>query len=217
MSDILKRTEMVFILDRSGSRSGLESDTIGGFNALLKKQKKEAGEAWVTTVLFDGKANRLHDRLPLADVAPMTEDDYEVGGCTALLDAVGSTIKHICNIHKYIRPEDVPDKTVVVIITDGQENASHHYDYKQVKQMIKKQKELGWEFIFLGANIDAAEEAGNLGIDADHAVDYMADAKGTALNYDVISNAVCSVRKGACLNYKWKEPIAADYAERKRK
>ena len=158
-------TELVFILDRSGSMQGLESDTIGGFNAMLEKQKKQPGEAFVSTVLFDDETQVLHDRLRLNKVKPITEKDYYVRGCTALLDAVGGAIHHIGNIHKYARPEDVPAHTLFVITTDGMENASRRYAARQVKEMIRRQKEkYGWEFLFLGANIDAVETAGRLGI-----------------------------------------------------
>ena len=187
-------TELVFILDRSGSMSGLESDTIGGFNSMLAKQKKEAGEALVSTVLFANDSTVIHDRLPLSEVPPLTEEEYFTRGCTALLDAVGGAIHHIGNIHKYARREDVPEKTMFIITTDGYENASRRYDYERVRRMIERQKErYGWEFLFLGANIDAAKEAARFGIGADRAVDYKCDEAGTALNYEVISEAVCSV------------------------
>jgi len=214
MSETLKKTELVFILDRSGSMSGLESDTIGGFNSMIRKQQKETGEAWVTTVLFDNTTYMLHDRITLNEVSPMTEAEYYVGGCTALLDAVGETIKHISNIHKYVRSDDIPNKTLVVIITDGQENASHHYNYQTVSKMIEKQKAQGREFIFLGANIDAAAEAGKFGIHPGFAADYNADPQGTMLNFEVINEAVCNVRMGAGLNEAWKKAIDEDYAKR---
>ena len=158
-------TELVFILDRSGSMAGLESDTIGGFNAMLEKQKKQEGRALVTTVLFDNESRTLHDRIPLERMEPMTDRDYTVGGCTALLDAIGQTIRHIADIHKYARPEDVPAHTVFVITTDGMENASKHFDAAQVRAMVEREKEeYGWEFLFLGANIDALEVADSIGI-----------------------------------------------------
>ena len=164
-------TELVFILDRSGSMSGLESDTIGGFNAMIEKQKKEEGSAYVSTVLLDDRTEVIHDRLSLENVPTLTETDYFVGGCTALLDAVGNAIHHIGNIHKYSRPEDVPEKTIFVITTDGMENASSRWTYEELKRTIERQQEkYGWEFLFLGANIDAAREAGSMGIAPDRAV-----------------------------------------------
>ena len=163
-------TELVFILDRSGSMSGLESDTIGGFNSMLAQQKREAGEALVSTVLFANDSTVIHDRLPLSEVPSLTEKEYFTCGCTALLDAVGGAIHHIGTIHKYARREDVPEKTMFIITTDGYENASRRYDYERVRRMIKRQKErYGWEFLFLGANIDAAKEAARFGIGADRA------------------------------------------------
>ena len=187
-------TELVFILDRSGSMAGLEDDTIGGFNAMIEKQKRESGEAFVSTILFDTDCDVVHDRVELSKVQPMTREEYFVGGCTALLDAVGKAIRHIGNIHKYAREEDRPEKTLFVITTDGMENASREYNYDRVRRMIGHEKEkYGWEFLFLGANIDAAAEARRFGISADRAVNYKCDEAGTALNYEVISEAVCSV------------------------
>lgn len=209
-------TEIVFILDRSGSMSGLESDTIGGFNAMLAKQKKEAGEALVSTVLFNNNSTVIHDREPIRQVQPMTEKDYFPCGCTALLDAVGGAIHHIGNVHKYAREEDRPDKTLFVITTDGYENASRHYDYERVSRMIRKQKKYNWVFLFLGANIDAAAEARRFGIDETHAVDYKCDAEGTALNYEVLHTAVSSVRVGAGIDEKWKKRIDEDMKKRGR-
>ena len=210
-------TELVFILDRSGSMSGLEADTIGGFNSMIEKQKREEGKATVSTVLFDSECKVIHDRLPLDKVPPMTEKEYYVRGSTALLDAIGGAIHHIGNVHKYARKEDVPEKTMFIITTDGHENASHRYDYNQVRHMIERQKEkYGWEFLFLGANIDAAREAKRFGIGADRAVNYHADSKGTALNYEVIGDAVRNIRKGACLDSSWRERIDRDYEERKK-
>ena len=210
-------TELVFILDRSGSMSGLEADTIGGFNSMIEKQKREEGKAVVSTVLFDSECQVIHDRLPLDKVPPMTEKEYYVRGSTALLDAIGGAIHHIGNVHKYARKEDVPEKTMFIITTDGHENASHRYDYDRVRHMIERQKEkYGWEFLFLGANIDAAKEAKRFGISADRAVNYHADPKGTALNYEVISDAVRNIRKGACLDSSWRERIDRDYEERKK-
>ena len=211
-------TELVFILDRSGSMAGLESDTIGGFNAMVEKQKREPGEALVTTVLFDSTWEILHDRLPLEKVPPMTAKDYSVGGCTALLDAVGGTVRHIARIHKYARREDVPDRTLVVITTDGLENASRTYTYGRVQKMIRhEQEKYGWEFLFLGANIDAAAEAARFGIGADRAADYHCDSEGTALNYEVLGDAIRQVRSGARLSATWKADIDADYHRRGRK
>ena len=210
-------TELVFILDRSGSMGGLEPDTIGGFNAMLTRQKEQEGEANVTTILFDHEVQLLHDRFPLHAVAPLTEKDYYVRGCTALLDAVGGAIHHIGNIHKYARREDVPEKTMFIITTDGYENASRHYDYERVRRMIERQKErYGWEFLFLGANIDAAKEAARFGIGADRAVNYKCDEAGTALNYEVISEAVCSVRAAQPLSADWKRRIDEDVQKRGR-
>ena len=208
-------TELVFILDRSGSMSGLESDTIGGFNSMIEKQKKEAGKAVVSTVLFDNESVVIHDRLPLESVPRITEREYFTRGCTALLDAVGGAIHHIGNIHKYARKEDVPEKTLFIITTDGYENASKHYDYDKVRKMIERQKEkYGWEFLFLGANIDAAAEARRFGISADRAVTYKCDEEGTALNYEVISDAVCSVRACRPLASDWKKRIDEDVKQR---
>ena len=188
-------TELVMILDRSGSMAGLESDTIGGFNAMLEKQKKLEGECFVTTVLFDSECRVLHDRLPLDKVRPMTEEDYSVGGCTALLDAVGSTIRHIGEIHRYIRPEDVPAHTLFVITTDGMENASREFSAEKVKRMIgQKKEELGWEFIFLGANIDAVSAASRIGIGKDRAVNYHNDRTGVRENFAAICEMSTSVR-----------------------
>ena len=210
-------TELVFILDRSGSMSGLEKDTIGGFNAMIEKQKREDGQALVSTVLFDNESVVIHDRLPLDRVPPLTEREYFTRGCTALLDAVGGAIHHIGNIHKYARKEDVPEKTLFIITTDGYENASRHYDYEKVRHMIQHEKEkYGWEFLFLGANIDAAAEAKRFGISENRAVTYKCDAAGTALNYDVISEAVCHVRASQPLDVGWKARIDADVKKRGR-
>ena len=211
-----KLTEIVFILDRSGSMAGLESDTIGGFNSLITKQKNEEGQALVTTVLFDDRSEVLHDRVPLERIRPMTEDDYYVRGCTALLDALGETIHRIATIHKYAREEDRPEKTLFIITTDGKENASKHYSYDKVKQMVEKEKsKYGWEFLFLGANIDALDVAGRMGISADRAANYHSDEEGTALNYSVLSDAVAAVRCSRPLGSGWKKRIDADFAERK--
>lgn len=207
-------TEMVFILDRSGSMSGLESDTIGGFNAMIEKQKKQPGKAFVTTVLFDTEIKTIHDRLPLEEVPAMTGKEYYVGGCTALLDAIGATVSHIDSIHKYARKEDVPAHTVFAITTDGMENASREYGLSAVKKLIEKHKEQGWEFLFIGANIDAVETAGRFGIDADRAVNYKADKKGTKVVYAAMGEAVECVRMGKQLKASWRDGIAKDCEER---
>ena len=210
-------TELVFILDRSGSMAGLESDTIGGFNAMIAKQKRQPGRAFVSTILFDDESLVLHDRVELQQIPPMTEKDYEVRGCTALLDAVGNAIRHISNIHKYARAEDRPEKTLFVITTDGMENASRKFTYQRLKALIRRQREeFGWEFLFLGANIDAAAEAARFGIDRDHAADYHADSTGTGVVYDTLGDAVCQVRCCAApLSADWKKKVEADYAQRK--
>lgn len=209
-------TELVFILDRSGSMQGLEVDTIGGFNAMLEKQKKEPGEAFVSTILFNDHTQVLHDRVKIEAVEPITHREYYVRGCTALLDAIGGAIHHIGNIHKYARSEDVPEHTLFVITTDGMENASRRYTSQQVKTMIQRQKEkYGWEFLFLGANIDAVETAGTLGIAPDRAVNYHCDSEGTRLNYEVVSQAVTAVRCCATLDEHWKDDIEEDFRKRK--
>ena len=210
-------TELVFILDRSGSMSGLEKDAIGGFNSMIEKQKQEDGQALVSTVLFDNESVVIHDRLPLDRVPPLTEKEYFTCGCTALLDAVGGAIHHIGNVHKYARREDVPEKTLFIITSDGYENASRRYDYERVRQMIQHEKEkYGWEFLFLGANIDAAAEAKRFGISEDRAVTFKCDAAGTLLNYDVISEAVCNVRACRPLDASWKARIDQDLKKRGR-
>ena len=210
-------TELVFILDRSGSMAGLEGDTIGGFNAMLEKQRKEPGEAVISTVLFDNETEVIHDRIPLDRVPRLTEKEYYVRGCTALLDAVGGAIHHIGNVHKYAREEDRPEKTLFVITTDGLENASRRYTYDKVKAMIERQRETyGWEFLFLGANIDAAREAARFGIRADCAADYHADSIGTEAVYESVCEAVCQVRRAAPLKASWKQRIDADFKGRKR-
>ena len=211
-------TELVFILDRSGSMSSLESDTIGGFNAMIEKQKKQDGECIVSTVLFDDESRVIHDRVSLDEIRPMTEDDYFVGGCTALIDAIGGAIHHIGNVHKYAREEDVPENTIFIITTDGQENASHHYSSDKVKQMIERQKEKhGWEFLFIGANIDAVETAKRYGIDRNRAVNYNADAQGTSVLYETVSKAVCNVRASKCMADDWSAEIDKDFKNRKKK
>ena len=208
-------TELVFILDRSGSMSGLESDTIGGFNAMLEKQKQQAGACFVSTVLFDNTSTVLHDRLPLERVPRMTTADYQVGGCTALIDAIGDAIHHIGNIHKYARKEDVPAHTLFVIMTDGMENASRRYSSDEVKQKIERQKEkYGWEFLFIGANIDAVETAKRYGIDADRSVNYHADPDGTRVAYETVAEAACCLRKTAALPVDWNEKLNQDFNSR---
>lgn len=208
-------TELVFILDRSGSMSGLEKDTIGGFNSMIERQKKTEGEALISAVLFDNESEVLYDRVNVRHIRPMTDRDYTVRGCTALLDALGGAIHHIGNVHKYARPEDVPEHTMFIITTDGMENASRWYDSQTVKQMIERQKtKYGWEFLFLGANIDAVETAGQLGIEADRAVNYQCDSRGTAINYEALNEAICSVRCNAPLSADWKKRIDEDYEER---
>ena len=210
-------TELVFILDRSGSMAGLESDTIGGFNSLIEKQKKQDGACYVSTVLFDNESEVLHDRIKLENIRKMTDDDYTVGGCTALIDAIGGAIKHISNIHKYARSEDVPEHTMFVITTDGYENSSHRYTSEQVKKMIEGQKKKhGWEFLFIGANIDAVETAARYGIDKDRAVNYNADGEGTHILYESVAKAVCNVRASAPLGADWSEEINADYQKRRK-
>ena len=211
-------TELVFILDRSGSMEGLEGDTIGGFNAMIEKQKKEVGKAIVSTVLFDNEREVIHDRVDLQDIRPMTREEYYVRGCTALLDAVGHAISHIGNVHKYARPEDRPQKTLFVITTDGMENASRDYSYDRLKTMIERQKEkYGWEFIFLGANIDAVKEAARFGIRAECTANYHADSAGTTLVYGAVNDAICHVRGNtAVLSDSWKKDIDEDYKRRKK-
>lgn len=209
-------TELVFILDRSGSMSGLESDTIGGFNAMIEKQKKEDGEAYVSTILFDNVSEVLHDRVSLKEIPQMTEKDYTVRGCTALIDAIGGAIKHIGNIHKYARPEDVPAHTMFIITTDGQENASHRFSSDEVKKMIERQKtKYGWEFLFIGANIDAVETAARFGIERNRAVNYNADREGTKILYETISAPICAMRADKAISDDWSQNIEDDYNRRK--
>lgn len=207
-------TEIVFILDRSGSMSGLEKDTIGGFNAMIEKQKKQDGKAYVSTVLFDHGSVVLHDRLPLEQIKPMTEDDYTVRGCTALLDAIGGAVKHIGNIHRYARPEDVPEHTMFVITTDGLENASRKYNSRDIKRLIESKKEEGWEFLFIGANIDAIETANDYGISADRAVNYNADSQGTGVVFEAVSETVAKFRGGQKVAPCWSKKINDDYNNR---
>ena len=203
-------TEVVFILDRSGSMSGLEADTIGGFNSMIAKQKKEEGEAYISTVLFDDTCEVLYDRVPVNKVEPMNDNQYYVRGCTALLDAIGGAIHHIGNVHKYAREEDRPEKTLFIITTDGMENSSRQYSYEKVKEMVERQKEkYGWEFLFLGANIDAIDVAGKFGIDSNRALNYVSDHKGTQLNYEVLNKTVSEFRASKSLV---KEEIDAMFA-----
>ena len=213
-------TEVVFILDRSGSMSGLESDTIGGFNSTIENQKKVEGDVLVSTVLFDHESVVLHDRVPLSEIKPMTEDDYQVRGSTALLDAIGDAIKHIKNVHKYAREEDRPAKTLFVITTDGMENASRRYSYKEIKKLVQSQQEKnGWEFLFLGANIDSIDVAGSLGIMADRAVNYHNDREGTEKKYRAVDNfmmAFGAAPMGARISSrKWREEVDEDFESRK--
>lgn len=211
-------TELVFIIDRSGSMHGLEADTIGGFNSMLEKQKNVEGHAYVSTILFNDKSVVVHDRENIKKVQPMTIHQYQVGGCTALLDAVGGAIRHIGGIHKYARKSDVPEKTLFVIITDGMENASHHYSAGRVKKMIKhEQEKYGWEFIFLGANIDAVSAANDIGISEDRAVKFCCDEAGTELNYLAVDKVVTSVREGFDIPHFWKADIKADERRRGRR
>lgn len=209
-------TEMVFILDRSGSMCGLEGDTIGGFNSMIDNQKKQEGEALVTTVLFDNEYELLHDRVKLSEIKKMTDKEYYVRGCTALLDAVGRTISHISMIRKYIREEDIPQNTIIAITTDGMENASHEYNYEQIKKMIEEKKKDGWEFLFIGANIDAAEEASRIGISRDRAANYISDSIGTGAVYNALSESMSCMRKHGAVAKNWNENILKDAKRRKK-
>ena len=210
-----KLTEIVFILDRSGSMAGLEDDTIGGFNAFVEKQKKTEGEALLSAVLFSDDSEVIYDRVDIRKIETMTEAQYRVGGCTALLDAIGGAVHHIKNVHKYAREEDRPGKTIFVITTDGMENASRAYSYDEVQRMVKhEQEKYGWEFLFLGANMDAISAARSFGIRADRAVRYRRDSAGTALNYSVVSETVARVRRRECIEPDWSAPIEADVKKR---
>ena len=208
-------TELVFILDRSGSMGGLEKDTIGGFNSMIEKQKKETGTAFVTTILFDNHIETLHNRIDLEKIQPLTDKDYYVRGSTALLDAVGTTINLITNIHNHIRKEDVPAKTMFIITTDGMENSSREFNYKNIKSMIQAKQELGWEFIFIGANIDAVTEGEKFGIAAERAVNYIADAAGTSALFGSVSASISEMRSSRKISSKWRETLDDDYENRK--
>ena len=208
-------TELVFILDRSGSMAGLEADTIGGFNSMIERQKKEEGEALVSTVLFANRSTVIHDRVDLQKIEPMTDKQYCVGGCTALIDAIGGAIHHIGNVHKYAREEDRPEHTVFVITTDGMENASRCYSSDEVKAMVEKQKtKYGWEFLFLGANIDAAREAARFGIRADRTAQYLSDAEGTGVLYCTVNHAIKNFRASTPMSADWKKDIENDFKRR---
>lgn len=209
-------TELVFILDRSGSMENVASDIVGGFNSLIKKQRSEDGECLVSTVLFNAAQKVLHDRKPLSQIDILTSNDYVPHGSTALIDAIGSSIHHIGNIHKYARSEDIPEHTLFVIMTDGLENSSCRYTSDKVKQMIERQKEkYGWEFLFIGANIDAVETAQNIGISEDRAANYISDSKGTGIVYNALSAAVCSLRKNKNISADWSQDIIKDHTKRK--
>ena len=208
-------TELVFVVDRSGSMGGLESDTIGGFNATLEAHRKEEGEAVVSTVLFDNEVEVLHDRLPIAEVAPVTEKEYWVRGCTALLDAVGGAVSHISRVHGYLPEEARPGRTIVVITTDGMENASREYGYDAVKKLISQKEGEGWQFLFLGANIDAAAEAERIGISSDFAATYIADGEGTAAMHRASCAATMAMRMGEPMSAgSWKREIEEDLVRR---
>ncbi|MDR7236943.1 vWA domain-containing protein [Neobacillus drentensis] len=208
-------TELVFILDKSGSMAGLEADTIGGYNAMLKKQQKAEGEAVVTTALFDHDYELLHDRINIRGISPITEKDYEVGGTTALLDAIGFTIQKIINVQKRTSEDERAEKVLFVITTDGMENASREFTTYKIKKMVQHQKEkYGWEFLFLGANIDAIATAARFGIGEDFAVEYHADHEGTQLNYEAVNEAVVNLRSGKKIDRSWKQGIEKDYNRR---
>ena len=210
-------TEIVFILDRSGSMGGLETDTIGGFNAMLERQKKAEGEALLSTLLFSNETEVLHDRADIRRVEPLSLQDYRVGGSTALLDAIGGAIRHIGNLHREARPEERPAHTLFVVTTDGQENASRRYGYAELKRLIERQKEkYGWEFLFLGANMDAVAAARRFGIDADRAVRYHCDSTGIALNYEAVGEAILTLREKSTLDRDWGARIREDYQKRER-
>lgn len=209
-------TELVFILDRSGSMHGMEKDTIGGFNGMLEQQKAQPGEALVSTVLFSNDSQVVYDRVPLKDIAPMTEEQYRPTGCTALLDAIGGAIHHMGNVHKYAREEDRPEHTLFVITTDGMENASRHYTAERVQQMIRRQQErYGWEFLFLAANIDAVQTAGSFGIAPERAAQFHNDTVGARVSYEAVNQAICNMRANQQFSGDWKATIDTDYQQRK--
>ncbi len=214
-------TELVFVLDKSGSMGGLEKDTIGGFNSMLEKQRKEDGDVVISTVLFDDRMQVIHDRVGIDGIRDLTSEDYQVGGCTALLDALGKSIKHINKVQKALSEDERPAKTMFVITTDGQENSSHEYSYEKIKKMVeKKQEKKQWEFLFLGANMDAISAAANIGIRADRAANFVCDATGTAVNYSALSRAVSKLRCAdvGCVDAAltdWDEEVKEDYAARK--
>ena len=210
------KTELVFILDRSGSMAGLVSDTIGGFNSMIDSQKRTKGDCLVTTVLFDTRFTRLHDRVPLQDVKPLTREDYVPGGCTALLDAMGDTIRHVAHIHKYSRREDVPENVLFVITTDGLENASHRYSAAEIRKMVDhEQEKYGWQFLFLGANIDAFSAAESIGIRKEMTSSFLADSRGMASNFQSVDAAVAFARKGLSVDPSWRDSAMRDYEDRK--
>lgn len=208
-------TELVFILDRSGSMSGLESDTIGGFNSMITKQKRQEHDALVSTILFNHESKVVHDRIPLKNVPMMTEEDYETSGCTALIDAIGASVKHIRNIHKYIREEDTPEHTLFVITTDGMENASRHFDSDTVRNMVKEQQEKGWEFLFLGANIDSVETAKSFGIHERNAVNFHNDPRGILGNFAALGAVCQSMMATGRVDENWKNELEKDFQNRK--
>ncbi|MBQ8079969.1 MAG: VWA domain-containing protein [Oscillospiraceae bacterium] len=208
-------TELVFILDKSGSMGGLESDTVGGFNAMIAKQKKEPGMAYVTTILFNHRSETIHDRIPLTEVPPLTDREYSVSGCTALLDAIGDAVQHISEIHKYIRPEDVPAHTMFVITTDGLENASHRFTHRQIRSLIEQKKEAdGWEFLFAGANIDAVEVAESVGISRERTANYVADGAGTGRLFEALSAPISAMRGCKKIDRAWAETLEDDKRKR---
>lgn len=208
-------TELVFILDKSGSMAGLETDTIGGYNSMLAKQQAVDGECYITTVLFDNNYRLLHDRIDLRAVSPITEKEYQVGGSTALLDAIGKTIHKIIDVQKYTAEDYRAEKVLFVIITDGEENSSREYSAEVIKALIEQQKkDYGWEFVFLGANIDAVETAGRFGISPDRAQNFHADKKGIELNFYAVSGLATSLRECSAIPERWNEEIEEDYRKR---
>ena len=208
------QTELVFILDRSGSMAGLESDTIGGFNGMIAQHRSEGGDVLVSTVLFDHENEVIHDRVRIADVPALTSKEYYTRGSTALLDAMGGAIHHIKTVHKYARPEDRPARTMFIVTTDGMENASTRYTADQVRAMVKQQEEAGWAFVFLGANIDAVQVADGLGIRADHAVEFACDAAGVRENFASLSHMTCAFAHTGIVGAGWKTKISEHLAKR---